>query len=261
MGEGAGPRRRFLKTPSARVLSAAAAGLMLAAGVGAVVYVRPPWLQSALDHVQRKPAPSAVATVAPSNDPLGRLPQTLVELLVHPGPDAPTTFVRLTRVRPEAFCKHLEKWGLRDAQFQGGVEPFRGWTCVTALLKPIGGDDAMMSSLFVSVRGIEADRIDNIRMKLNLLEPAGAPLVKTVARDLLIQISRSLGWDPPEEVMDALEKLKEGRIWDRGVTYDLRKEFGDGPTRLNLIIIFPRLIGAGGEGRFITDPRRSAVAN
>lgn len=258
MAEGHAPRRRFARALSPRALSAVAAGALLVAGLGAVAYVRPPWLRSAIDALPRRPEPPA--PIGPG-DPLARLPPNLVELLVHPGPDAPTTFVRLTRVRPEDFCKHLEKWGLRDAQFQGGVAPFRGWTCVTDLLKPIGGDDATMSSLFVSVRGIESDRIDNIRMKLNLLEPAGAPLVKTVARDLLIQISRSLGWDPPEEVLDALEKLKEGRIWNRGVTYDLRKEFGDGPVRMNLIIIFPRLIGAGGEGRFITDPRRSAVAN
>lgn len=241
----------------ARLISAALAALLLAAGVAAVVAMKPSWAPAWLPNspFAAPPAPPP----RPPFDPLKALPRELTELLTHPGPDAPSGFVRLTRVRPEAFCKDLERWGLRRAAYQGGIAPFRGWTCITDLLKPVDGDEGKVSSLFVAVRGLEADRIDNIRMKLNLLDPVTTPLVKAIARDLLYQIWRSLGWEPPFEVIDALDRLKEGRIYDRGVTYDLRKEFGEG-LRLNFIVIFPRLLGAGGEGRFITDSRRSPVA-
>lgn len=241
---------------SARPIILALAAVLLAAGAAGVFAM---WRDDGAEWLSRRLDPPPPAPPAPPADPLAKLPPAIVELLVHDGPDAPTSFVRLTRVKPEEFCRSLEKWGLKRATFQSGVAPMRGWTCITDLLKPIDGEDGKISSLFVAVRGLESDRIDNIRMKLNLLDPATAPLVKAIARDLMTQISRSLGWDPPFEVIDALERLKEGRIYDRGVTYDLRKEFGEG-LRLNFIVIFPRLLGAGGEGRFITDARRSAVA-
>lgn len=242
-------------------LAALAAALVVAGAATTVVALNPSWLpaplakwRSGLAFLKPPPPPPP-----PPVDPLAKLPFEMTELLTHPGPDAPSGFVRLTRVKPEDFCKSLEKWGLKRAAYFAGAPPMRGWTCVTDLLKPVDGDDAKVSSLFVAVRGLESDRIDNIRMKLNLIDPATAPLVKLVARDLLTQISRGLGWDPPFEVIDALDRLREGRIYDRGITYDLRKEFGEG-LRLNLIVIFPRLLGAGGEGRFVTDIRRSPVA-
>lgn len=242
--------RDAMNLPRPLVLIAVAATLV-AAGAGATVFLaRPAFLFPA-------PAEPAREVRAPA-DPLRRLPDDLVGLLTRPGMDAPSPFLRLTRVRPEGFCRSFSRWGLKNPAFRQNEPPQRGWTCITDLVKPIDGDEAEVSSLFVAARGLDDDRVDNIRMKLNLLEPSSAPLVKLIARDALTEISRSFGWEPPVAVLEALERLKEGRILDRGISYDLRKEFGEAP-RYNVMIIFPRLLGAGGEGRFVTDIRRGPV--
>lgn len=238
-----------------RRISIVLAAALLVAGAGAVAIVRPPWLSDVLAAF----APAQPAAPRRPADPLGRLPQNVRDLLADPAPDAPSPFIRLVRVKPEAFCESLATSGLRNATFQKGEPPMRGWTCVTDLVKPIDGDDQSVSSLFVAARGLESDRIDNLRMKLNLLDQATAPVVRAIARDTLGQICRSLGFEPPGQVVAALDDLREGRIFERGVSYDLRREFGT-TLRLNLIIIFPRTLGAGGEDRFVTDPRRSPVA-
>ncbi|RXF68458.1 DUF6030 family protein [Hansschlegelia zhihuaiae] len=229
---------------------AAAAAVLIAAAV-AVHLAKPAWLFGA-------PAPPPKPQARPA-DPLGALPPGLVARLVWPLPDAPSPFMRITRVRPKAFCDSLAAAGLRNAAFQMGEAPLKGWTCVTDLIKPVEGDEQSVSSLFVATRGLESDRIDNVRMKLNLIDPGTAPVVKAIARDVLRQICRSLGWEPPAAVVEAIDGPKEGRVLERGVSYDLKREFGPA-ERFNLIIVFPRSLGQGGEDRFVADPRRSAVA-
>lgn len=207
---------------------------------------------------RRPPEPPRAVVEAPRADPLARLPKDLAAMLVRPAFDAPSPFIRLTRVRPEPFCESLRGFGLGEPAFRRPEPPQRGWTCTSDLIKPIPGDDAAVSSLFVAVRGFDDDRIENIRMKLNLIDPASAPAVRLLARDMLAGVSRGLGWEPPARALAALDRLETARFVERGVSYDLRREFGDA-LRLNLIVIFPRLIGAGGEGRFVTDPRRGPV--
>lgn len=247
----------------AQLISAALALALLVAGVAATVFARPTWLVGNDGLFARvglpgaAPAPPKPAPKGP--DPLGFLPMELVRWLSIPRADAPSPFIRLTRVKPENFCKALASTGLRNAAFRMAEPPLRGWTCVTDLVKPIDGDEGQVSSLFVAARGLESDRIDNIRMKLNLLDDATSPLAKLIARDTLFQICRSLGFDPPPEVLAQLDELKEGRIYEGGVSWDLRREFGP-QARYNLIVIFPRTLGAGGEDRFVTDPRRQPVA-
>jgi hypothetical protein len=231
-----------------RITLALIAAAALAAG--AAVYVARPDLFFA--------APPPPMAQKPA-DPLGGLPPGLAALLARAAPDAPSPFVRLTRVKPEAFCTSLASAGLRNAAFRIGEAPLTGWTCVTDLVKPVEGDEQSVSSLFVAARGLESDRVDNVRMKLNLIDAATAPVVKAIARDTLRQICRSLGWEPPAAVLEAIDGPKEGRVVDRGVSYDMKREFGPA-ERFNLIIVFPRSLGSGGEDRFVADPRRSAVA-
>ncbi|WP_020181291.1 DUF6030 family protein [Methylopila sp. M107] len=248
--------------PSARLISAALAAALLIAGVASVVILRPPWARldwASLDWAFPAPTPPAPAKPKAPSDPLARLPASLVALLTHLEPDAPGPFIRFTWMKPESFCKGLTATGLKRPQFQKHQPPMRGWNCITDLVKPIDGDDQKVSSLFISMRGLESDRLDNIRVKLNLIDPATVPATKTVARDLLYQFCRTLGWEPPPAVLDQLDGLKEGRVFEHGVSFELRKEFGEAP-RYNLIIIFPRTLGSGGEDRFVTDVRRQPVA-
>ncbi|MFC3695226.1 DUF6030 family protein [Chenggangzhangella methanolivorans] len=252
-----------LRLTKAQLISAALAAVLLVAGVAATVAVRPDWLAGSKGLLAKmrgaglKPLPKPGPPPAP--DPLHFLSDNLVAWLVAPRPDAPSPFVRLTHVEPERFCTALAKSGLRNAEFRMSEPPLRGWTCVTDLVKPIEGDEYVVSSLFVAARGLESDRIDNIRMKLNLLDEATSPVARAIARDTLFQICRSLGFEPPREVVAQLDELKEGRIFEGGVSWDLRREFGP-QARYNLIAIFPRTLTAGGEDRFVTDIRRKPVA-
>jgi hypothetical protein len=235
---------------SARTILALSAAALAIAAAAAGYLARPAWLFG---------TPAPTPQQARPVDPLGALPPGLVARLVWPLPDAPSPFVRITRIAPKAFCDSLAAAGLRNAAFQMGEAPLRGWTCVTDLVKPVEGDEQSVSSLFVAARGLESDRVDNVRMKLNLIDAGTAPVVKAIARDVLRQICRSLGWEPPAAVIQAIDGPKEGRILERGVSYDLKREFGPA-ERFNLIIVFPRSLGQGGEDRFVADPRRSAVA-
>lgn len=247
----------------AQLTSIALAAALLVAGVAATAIARPPWLvgpQGVLAKLRGaglKPPPKPEAPRPP--DPLEHLPGALASWLSAPRADAPSPFIRLTRVDPQRFCKALAETGLKNADYRVSEPPLRGWTCVTDLVKPIDGDEGQVSSLFVAARGLESDRIDNLRMKLNLLDAATSPLARLIARDTLFQICRSLGFEPPPDVLAQLEELKEGRIYEGGVSWDLRREFGD-QARYNLIVIFPRSLGSGGEDRFVTDARRQPVA-
>lgn len=259
-----GHDRRSMTPPrptTVQSVALAAAVALLVAGVAATAVTRPNWLFGphgllGARGVFAEPPPAA-KPAAP--DPLGVLSPDLRAFLTHPGLDAPSPFIRLARVDPERFCKALAATGLKNATFQKAEPPLRGWTCVTDLVKPIDGDEARVSSLFVAARGLESDRLDNIRMKLNLLDAATSPIARVVARDVLFQICRSLGFDPPPEVLAQLETLKEGRVYEGGVSWDLKREFGPA-DRYNLIAIFPRTLFPGGEDRFVSDPRREPVA-
>jgi hypothetical protein len=252
-----------LRLTRTQLISAALAGALLVAGVAATVVAQPDWLVGPKGLLAKmrgeglklppKPKPPAGA------DPLAFLPADLVGWLTIPRSDAPTPFIRLQRVTPETFCKALASAGLKNADFRKAEPPLRGWTCITDLVKPIDGDEAVVSSLFVAARGLESDRIDNIRMKLNLIDEATAPLARLIARDTLFQICRGLGFEPPPAVLQQLDQLKEGRIYEGGVSWDLRREFGP-QARYNLIAIFPRSLIQGGEDRFVTDARRQPVA-
>lgn len=239
-------------TTSRLLLILAGLGVVAAAACAAVL-ARPDLFMAVA------PAPPSIPARLANADPLAALPADLAERLVRPRFDAPGPFIRVARAKPEAFCKRLAEVELKNATFQKAEPPMRGWTCTTDLVKPVDGDDQAVSSLFVAIRGQESDRIENIRMKLNLIDPATVPVVMAIGRDVLHEIFRMLGFPPPPEAVEALEGLKQGRVLDRGVAFDLRKEFGDA-TRYNFIILFPRTLGPGGEDRFVNDRRRSAVA-
>lgn len=255
-----------LRLTRTQLISAAVAGALLTAGVVATVAARPDWLAGSSGLLAKmrgaglKPPPKPSGAAKPTApDPLAFLPAGLIDWLTIPRPDAPSPFVHLQRVNPEAYCKALASTGLKNAKFQMAEPPLRGWTCVTDLVKPIDGEDANVSSLFVVVRGLESDRLDNIRMKLNLIDEATAPLARLIARDTLFQICRGLGFEPPPDALQQIDLLTEGRIYEGGVSWDLRREFGP-QARYNLIMIFPRSLVPGGEDRFVIDARRQPVA-
>jgi hypothetical protein len=152
-------------------------------------------------------------------------------------------------VRPETFCERLRTSGLTGVTFQKDEPPGRGWSCVADLVKPKPGDDAAVSSLFVSARGFAPERLDVLRLKLNLIDPSTSRAVLKAAGEMLRQIFAAQSWRPPDSVMAAIPALREGRIVDRGVSYELRKEFGT-PPRANLVVTFPRALGLGGSDSF-----------
>ncbi len=230
--------RRLLPLIAAGAALLAAASIVLALGWHAAR----DWL--------REPSPSERSAAAPdARDPFAALEPIAAAELLAPEPDFPSAFVLLPTVKPSLFCEALGPMGLANPTFQGGAPPLRSWTCVTDLLKPVDGDEAAVSSLFVSARGDDPERIETLRIKLNLLDESTAPVAKAIAKDLLRKIFWGFGFPTPDAALNALDELRDGSFRESGVRYDLRREFG--APRFNLVIAFPQRLGAGGEGRFL----------
>jgi len=230
--------RRLLPMIAAGAALLAAATILAALGWQAVRM----WRAAPAPTGQSAAAPDAQESVAALQ------PIAASELLAHE-PDVPSSFVLLPTVKPAVFCKALGPMGLSNPTFQGAVWPVRSWTCVADLLKPVDGDEAAVSSLFVSARGDDPDRLETLRIKLNLLDPSTAPVAKAIARDLLRKMFWGLGFPAPDAALEAVDQLREGSFEERGVRYDLQREYG--APRFNLIITFPQRLGAGGEDRFL----------
>ncbi|MFJ5489010.1 DUF6030 family protein, partial [Hansschlegelia beijingensis] len=195
-------------------------------------------------------SPSEQSAAAPdTRDPFAALQPIAAAELLAPEPGFASAFVLLPTVKPSLFCKALGPMGLANPTFQGGTPPLSSWTCVTDLLKPVDGDEAAVSSLFVSARGDDPERIDTLRIKLNLLDESTAPVAKAIAKDLLRKIFWGFGFPTPDAALSALDELRDSSFRESGVRYDLRREFG--APRFNLVIAFPQRLGAGGEGRFL----------
>ncbi len=226
----------------------ASAALLAVAAIAAVVVLE----------LTPAPPPSGAAAPPSAPPPAPEEPERLRPLVsvdpLQPAPDAPSAFVTLPLAKPTAFCKALEGMGLRNPVFQPNEPPDRGWTCVADILKPVDGDEAAVSSLFVTARGDDDDRVSLLRIKLNLLDASTAPVTREIAKDLLRRMLWALGGQPPDAVLEAIDQMRDGRFTDRGVVYDLRKEFGPS-LRANLIVTFPARLGAGGEARFAPPPR------
>lgn len=227
------------------VLLAAAA--LFAAGAMAVATAYSGYVLWVAEAAGPAPAPQPPAKEVAELQPIAEAN------LTDPEPDAPSRFVWLPSATPEQFCRALGGLGLGNPDFQTAQWPAKGWTCVADLLKPVSGEDAAVSSLFVSARGLDSRRLENFRVKLNLLDPATAPVVTQLAQDVLDRIFAALGFEAPAAAVEALRGPKEGVIESHGVTFDLKREFS-GP-RYNLIVSFPQRLGTGGGDRFLPRPR------
>jgi hypothetical protein len=207
------------------------------------------------DTPSRQPAPAPAAenkNVDVTLDaPETAYPQPIVSRDPYaPELDAPTEFVTLALADGAAFCRSLQNVGLSQPAFQRLTDLSHGWTCVPEMLKPVEGDESAVSSLFVTVRGEVPDRLLSLRVKLNLIDPGTAPRAREKAKAVLTQMLGAFGGKAPDSVLEAIDLGINVATIERGVTYELKKEFGD-PRRANLLVAFPQQLGEGGEGRFI----------
>lgn len=199
-------------------------------------------------------APSAPAASPPAPDPLADLLPEMVDVLTSAYEDAPARFILTPWITPRLFCDSLNRMGLTGAMLHQDIEPGRGWTCVTDLVKPVPGPDETASSLFVSARGLEPGRLDVLRLKLNLLDPRGERRVRRVALDVARALFAQFRWRQSEAALRALHELRDVRFRERGVTFELKREFGDAP-RYNMIVTFERFLPPGPTDRFAQNRR------
>lgn len=208
-----------------------------------------------------EPAPAAasetpVAQEAAPVEEAQAAPSTLVSRDPYgPTPDQPQQFVTLALVQPDEFCRSLENAGLKNPTFIRAPWPAENWTCVPEMLKATDGDENSVSSLFVSVRGDELDRIASVRLKLNLLDPETTPRIRAVAKDILMRVTAAFGDSPPQDILNAIDAGRDARVEDRGAVYEIKREFGE-PRRDNLFVNFKQKLGEGGEDRFVATTKR-----
>ncbi|MFD1333181.1 DUF6030 family protein [Methylopila musalis] len=192
--------------------------------------------------------------VPPAPDPLADLLPETVDLLTSAYVDAPARFILTPWVTPKLFCDSLKGLGLTGATLHESPKSGGGWTCVTDLVKPVPGPDETMSSLFVSARGLEGRRLDVVRLKLNLLEPKGERRVRRAALDVARALFDQFRWRRSEAALTAIHELRDVRFRERGVTFELKREFGAVP-RYNMIVTFERWLPPGPTDRFAPNRR------
>ncbi len=182
-----------------------------------------------------KPEPRGELPVK-ARDPLFYVPRELVTELTAPEPVANETFRRVFLASPATLCAALGRYGISGAKMRHNPVLSDQWNCDSDLVAFGAPADGMLpSSLFVSLRGHRPDKVDYIRLKLNLNQPATAEDVKLAATNALKGLHGMLGWNLPDEVVNAIEQTKDAKASVFGADYNVFREWSETP-RLNVII-------------------------
>ncbi|WP_237151893.1 DUF6030 family protein [Oryzibacter oryziterrae] len=183
--------------------------------------------------------PPTKSTSVPARDPLRNLPHDTLADLVSPEPVSPVPFTRVIRPQPQALCTALADMGVTGAKWRDNPVTPGEWTCDSELVnfgpEATGEGQPKPSSIFVSLRGAAPDRVDVIRLKLNLPDPKSAPQARQAFDRVLEAIHARFHWDVPPAILDAVDRVRTTEVENHGVVYDARRSWGDVP-RLDLVI-------------------------
>lgn len=194
-------------------------------------------------------------------DDLAGLPSELIAELTDPETHATVDFARTFRIGGKSLCALLPKAGLTGAHMMANPFDSGSWTCdsdVVAFGK--AADDGEASSLFASLRGVTGDKIDFIRLKLNLVDPATAVAARQGFVKALATIGDRLGWPTPPPVLDAIDAMANLRLQSFGTDYEVHREWGD-PPRINVVIRLARANDGILPADAFARPRRSSSTN
>lgn len=185
-------------------------------------------------------------------DPLRDHPPIARELLTAPFPEWPTRFSKDGTLDPKALCRWLRSQDVGRTTFSEEGTESGAWICNSDLrtFGDLGPLEA--SSLFASLRGSEQNRIEYLRVKLNLIDEQTAEEVRARGADLFREIHAELRWPLPKTVDLAIREGQEVKLEYKQMIYEVLRELTD-PRRINVVVTARPDTGILEAGRFTRD--------
>jgi len=198
------------------------------------------------------PAANPETRVAPRGpDPLSRYPADLRSALTGPQPVLPARLTLTFTGHPEDLCAQLNDLGMTNSGWQGAFLMPGLFQCASELIDVTTPSvDYGSSTLFFLLRGPQENRIDYLRLKLVVDDPAQKTIGVDAVKLVIGALSDRYSWAVPDVFWQAIEEFAPLELMDRGVRLSVAPEdpelTGDpkADQRLNIILDFsePELI-------------------
>ncbi|WP_062210786.1 DUF6030 family protein [Aureimonas sp. AU12] len=204
----------------------------LGVGTGPVfVSVRPPQVLPGSVPAEPEPGSQAGETGLVVDDAQAWLRDLAV------GPERPA-FERGVRAAPGALCAAFAAAGWRMEGWTGSALGEARAECAGERVYPAPGDGGDATRSFAMLRGPGPEAVREMRMKLNLLDPATAD---AAARDAAAAVSAAferMSWPAPSDLARRIAALEPFEAEDEGTIIRFWREAGEVP-RYNLAIRLP----------------------
>ncbi|MEP0233407.1 DUF6030 family protein [Roseibium sp.] len=183
--------------------------------------------------------------VAPAPDPLAGFPPDTQDSLIAPDIQVPARLKLTFLGKPEELCAELTEIGLPNGGWTRA--PFRQgrWQCVSDVVPlTTPSVDFGPATLFFLLRGGAEDRVDYLRLKLNVEDPRQMKYGEATVRAVIGALSDRYSWAVPERFLQAISDFEALEMTDRGVRLSVAPEdpnlTGDAAAsqRLNIILNF-----------------------
>ncbi|MBD8874959.1 DUF6030 family protein [Roseibium polysiphoniae] len=189
--------------------------------------------------------PPDLEVAAPPPDPLAGFSADAQDSLTAPDIQVPARLKLTFLGKPEELCAELTEIGLPNGGWTKA--PFRRgrWQCasdVVPLTTP--SVDFGSATLFFLLRGGSEDRVDYLRLKLNVEDPRQMEYGEATVRSVIGALSDRYSWAVPDRFLQAISDFEALEMTDRGVRLSVAPEdpnlTGDpaASQRLNIILNF-----------------------
>lgn len=197
------------------------------------------------------PPPPAPESLPLPPDPLAGFDPGIRQALTEPEVLVPATLKLGFRGDPQSLCDEMSAMGLENSGWNRAPFISGAWQCASNLVPlTTPSVDYGPATLFFLLRGPAADKVDYLRLKLNVEDPKQKEIGEKAARMVIAALSDRYGWAVPDAFLQAVRDYKPLETTDRGVRLSVAPEdpnlTGDpaAARRLNIIIDFgdPELI-------------------
>ncbi|GGB41513.1 hypothetical protein GCM10011316_11820 [Roseibium aquae] len=185
-------------------------------------------------------------TASPAGpDPLAALPASLRRMLTNPEPVMPARLTLTFTGRPADLCDQLNALGMTNSGWRGAPLMMGRYQCASELITlTTPSVDYGPSTLFFLLRGRQDDRIDYLRLKLVVDDPAHKPVGVDAVELVIGALSDRYGWAVPNVFWRAVAEFEPLELIDRGVRLSVAPEDPDltgdpkADRRLNIVLDF-----------------------
>lgn len=178
-------------------------------------------------------------------DPLAGLPANLKAELLTAETRMPAELKLTFTGDPQDLCAELAGLGMENSGWRRALFTKSRWQCVSELVNlTTPSVDYGPATLFFALRGPDESRIDHLRLKVNVEDPAQLDIGQNAARLVIGALSDRYSWAVPETFLEAIAGFKPLEMTDRGVRLSVAPEDPDltgdatASQRMNIILDF-----------------------